>query len=55
MSGTFPRVRGELWHTIENAKRDGIKITERDAGIRVLDHVVLGNERFYSFTDRGLL
>jgi DNA repair protein RadC len=24
-------------------------------GIRVLDHVVLGEERFYSFSDRGLL
>lgn len=24
-------------------------------GIRVLDHVVLGDERFFSFSDRGLL
>jgi DNA repair protein RadC len=24
-------------------------------GIRVLDHVVLGHERFFSFSDRGLL
>jgi DNA repair protein RadC len=24
-------------------------------GIRVLDHVVIGRERYYSFSDRGLL
>jgi hypothetical protein len=26
------QVRGELWDTIENAKRDGVEITEREAG-----------------------
>ncbi len=24
-------------------------------GVRVLDHVVIGRERYYSFSDRGLL
>jgi DNA repair protein RadC len=24
-------------------------------GIRVLDHVVIGLERYYSFSDRGIL
>jgi DNA repair protein RadC len=32
-----------------------LKETGDMLGIRVLDHVVLGNERFYSFSDRGLL
>jgi hypothetical protein len=26
------KVGGELWQTIENAKRNGVRITERDAG-----------------------
>jgi DNA repair protein RadC len=32
-----------------------LKETGDMLGIRVLDHVVLGNERFFSFSDRGLL
>jgi DNA repair protein RadC len=32
-----------------------LKETGDMLGIRVLDHVVLGNVRFYSFSDRGLL
>jgi DNA repair protein RadC len=32
-----------------------LKETGEILGIRVLDHVVLGNERFFSFSDRGLL
>jgi len=32
-----------------------LKETGDMLGIRVLDHVVLGNDRFFSFTDRGLL
>jgi DNA repair protein RadC len=32
-----------------------LKETGDMLGIRVLDHVVLGHERFFSFSDRGLL
>ena|SRR5437773_11813119 len=32
-----------------------LKETGEVLGIRVLDHVVLGNDRFFSFSDRGLL
>jgi DNA repair protein RadC len=32
-----------------------LKETGELLGIRVLDHVVLGQERFFSFSDRGLL
>jgi DNA repair protein RadC len=32
-----------------------LKETGEMLGIRVLDHVVLGQERFFSFSDRGLL
>ncbi len=32
-----------------------LKETGDMLGIRVLDHVVLGDDRFYSFSDRGLL
>ena len=32
-----------------------LKETADVLGIRVLDHVVLGQERFFSFNDRGLL
>jgi DNA repair protein RadC len=32
-----------------------LKETGDVLGIRVLDHVVLGHERFFSFSDRGLL
>ena len=32
-----------------------LKETADVLGIRVLDHVVLGEERFFSFNDRGLL
>jgi DNA repair protein RadC len=32
-----------------------LKETGDILGIRVLDHVVLGQERFFSFSDRGLL
>ena len=32
-----------------------LKETADVLGIRVLDHVVLGNERFFSFSDRGML
>ena len=32
-----------------------LKETGDVLGIRVLDHVVLGQERFFSFSDRGLL
>jgi DNA repair protein RadC len=32
-----------------------LKETGKLLGIRVLDHVVLGQERFFSFSDRGLL
>jgi DNA repair protein RadC len=32
-----------------------LKETGDILGIRVLDHVVLGNDRFFSFSDRGLL
>jgi DNA repair protein RadC len=32
-----------------------LKETGDMLGIRVLDHVVLGDGRFYSFSDRGLL
>ena len=32
-----------------------LKETGDVLGIRVLDHVVLGNDRFFSFSDRGLL
>jgi len=32
-----------------------LKETGDVLGIRVLDHVVLGDERFFSFSDRGLL
>ena len=32
-----------------------LKETGDTLGIRVLDHVVLGRERFYSFSDQGLL
>jgi DNA repair protein RadC len=32
-----------------------LKETSEMLGIRVLDHVVLGSERFFSFSDRGLL
>ena len=32
-----------------------LKETGDVLGIRVLDHVVLGNERFFSFSDKGLV
>ena len=32
-----------------------LKETGDVLGIRVLDHVVLGNERFFSFSDRGMI
>ena len=41
--------------------QDDVEITRRlkECGellaIRVLDHVILGNDRYYSFSDRGLL